>query len=145
MKTQEELQNLKEDWLKDPCWDIENSEGFEDHKNELLAFREQAQADWEERAQQKLAARVEKIEKETGIRDPLNAMYLSTFIDIEQRLSRMANDTGEAFAVADIAIEQVRATLLMTAQIKRVADVLEEITKGGSLNVDAVTSGKYEY
>lgn len=40
MRTQEEINNLKDNWLDDPCWDIEDTEGFEDHKEELRAWRE---------------------------------------------------------------------------------------------------------
>ena len=47
MKTPEEIRDLKTDWLYDPCYDIEETEGFEDHKEELLAFRKTAEAKWE--------------------------------------------------------------------------------------------------
>jgi hypothetical protein len=33
------LQDLKAQWLADPCWDIEYTEGFEEHRQELLIFR----------------------------------------------------------------------------------------------------------
>lgn len=39
MKTEEELNELKSAWLFDPIWDIEDTEGFEDHTEELKAFR----------------------------------------------------------------------------------------------------------
>lgn len=39
MKTREEVEKLKQDWLKDGCWDIETTEGYEDYKDELLKFR----------------------------------------------------------------------------------------------------------
>jgi hypothetical protein len=45
MKTTEELQRLKDAWLYDPCWDIEESEGFEDHKEELYRFRMEIEAE----------------------------------------------------------------------------------------------------
>jgi hypothetical protein len=38
-KTTQEIEQLKEDWLRDPCWDIEDTEGFEEHKTELYIFR----------------------------------------------------------------------------------------------------------
>jgi hypothetical protein len=36
---QEEIERLKRSWRNDPHWDIEDAEGFEDHRDELLAFR----------------------------------------------------------------------------------------------------------
>jgi len=47
MKTIEEVQELKDQWVMDPCWDIEHSEGFEAHKEELLAFRLEQEAIFE--------------------------------------------------------------------------------------------------
>ncbi|QIC46214.1 hypothetical protein GAG94_03185 [Lysinibacillus sphaericus] len=43
-----ELEKLKSDWLADPIWDIEETEGFEEHKEELLAFRLKQEKAWEE-------------------------------------------------------------------------------------------------
>ena len=49
-KTAVEVEDLKQQWLRDPfCWDIETTEGFEAHKQELLAFRQRFEADLEER------------------------------------------------------------------------------------------------
>lgn len=42
MKTRKEIEALKTNWLRDPCWDVEGTEGFEAHHDELLAFRETA-------------------------------------------------------------------------------------------------------
>jgi len=39
MKTREELEQLKKEWLKDPCWDIYDTEGFEEYKDELKAYQ----------------------------------------------------------------------------------------------------------
>jgi hypothetical protein len=38
-RTPEEIEALKANWLKDPCWDIEETEGFEAHSVELKAYR----------------------------------------------------------------------------------------------------------
>lgn len=43
MATKEELEKLKRNWTADPCWDLETTEGFEEHRQELLDFR----LDWE--------------------------------------------------------------------------------------------------
>ena len=45
MKTIYEVENLKTDWLKDPCWDVENTEGFEDYADELKEFSDKVIAE----------------------------------------------------------------------------------------------------
>lgn len=40
MKTREEVEALKRDWAKDPCWNIEETEGFEEYRDELFDFSE---------------------------------------------------------------------------------------------------------
>jgi hypothetical protein len=39
MKTREEVEKLKHAWLKDPIWDISETEGFEEYKDELTAYQ----------------------------------------------------------------------------------------------------------
>lgn len=50
MKSQENIQALKDNWSRDPCWSIEDTEGFEEHRTELIAFREEKEAQWKEQA-----------------------------------------------------------------------------------------------
>ena len=38
-RTAEDIQKLKDDWLKDPCFDLYDAEGFEEHRTELLSFQ----------------------------------------------------------------------------------------------------------
>ena len=46
MKTPQEIEALKKNWEVDPCWDIEESEGFEEHKQELKKYRLQKERGW---------------------------------------------------------------------------------------------------
>lgn len=57
LKTKEEIDNLKLQWLSDPCWDIYDTPGFEAYRNRLQRWQEQEvakqkelkereQADW---------------------------------------------------------------------------------------------------
>jgi len=39
MKTREEVEKLKREWGKDPCWDIYDTEGFEEYKDELIVYQ----------------------------------------------------------------------------------------------------------
>lgn len=45
-KTIEEIEKLKKNWASDPCWDIEDTEGFEDYYDELLAYRKEQEEKW---------------------------------------------------------------------------------------------------
>jgi hypothetical protein len=42
-KTRKEIDKLKAAWLRDPVWNIENSDGFEEHAEELLEFRHRSE------------------------------------------------------------------------------------------------------
>ncbi len=46
MKTIKEVEALKAQWLKDPSWDIENTDGFEEYAVELAGFTIEHQAIW---------------------------------------------------------------------------------------------------
>jgi len=52
MKTPQEIATLKADWKRDRSWDIEQTPGFEDHAEELLAHRLKVEADDAQRAAQ---------------------------------------------------------------------------------------------
>jgi flagellar motility protein MotE (MotC chaperone) len=54
MATKEQIENLKANWRGDPCWDIEETEGFEEHKGELLAYRMDMEAKWAAEFQEEL-------------------------------------------------------------------------------------------
>lgn len=47
MKTREEVEGLKRQWLADPCWDVASTEGFEDYQQELGHFQAEQEAKWE--------------------------------------------------------------------------------------------------
>jgi len=38
MPTREQIEKLKASWAADPCWDIEDTDGFEEYRDELAAF-----------------------------------------------------------------------------------------------------------
>lgn len=56
MATRKQIEELKAQWLGDPCWDIEETQGFEEHSDELLDFRLNMEAKWEEEFQEELRA-----------------------------------------------------------------------------------------
>lgn len=46
MPTREEIEKLKESWRRDPCWDIEDTEGFSEHHEELKQYHEQCDREY---------------------------------------------------------------------------------------------------
>ena len=61
MKTREEIEKLKMEWRRDPIWDIEDTEGFEDHIDELRAYRLQTEKEWADQGQKDLEEFAAKI------------------------------------------------------------------------------------
>ena len=57
MKTPEEIQALKDNWLNDPCYDLEETEGFHHHKQELLYFREEKESEWAQKESDRIHER----------------------------------------------------------------------------------------
>ena len=58
--TQEQIDRLEANWAADPCWDIEDTEGFESVRHLLVAIRDKWLAKWElERNQAILEKRLE--------------------------------------------------------------------------------------
>lgn len=139
-KSPEDIQRLKESWLHDPCWDIEDTEGFEDHMEELLAFRKQKEAEWEDKRVASQTARREHVMNITGIgkADPDILDALCTWGEIERAVASQDEYIGsfatrEAIVMAELAGAQIRAMLLLAAQVKRIADALESMNDGESL------------
>jgi hypothetical protein len=54
-KTRKEVEFLKENWRKDPCYDLEDVEGFEEYKAELHLFSVEQELKWEKQRYKLLA------------------------------------------------------------------------------------------
>lgn len=59
MKTTADVAQLKIEWKRDPVWDIEDTEGFEEHRDELAAYHEKMRQEWAERRERDLLAKAE--------------------------------------------------------------------------------------
>jgi hypothetical protein len=55
-KTLQDIDALKANWLQDPCWDIEDTEGFEYWHDYLKAWRENREAMARQAEQDRLTA-----------------------------------------------------------------------------------------
>jgi hypothetical protein len=83
-RTQEDINELKADWLQDPCWDIEDSAGFEAHREELTSYRLGIEAKLTaEREAQEAARRIQTI------RTRMFANYDVSNRDDDDRISKL--------------------------------------------------------
>jgi len=126
MKTREEVEALKRNWLKDPIYDLATVDGFEECHGELDKFQDEQEAKWKAEADKKLTDRAADL----GVSKE-EAKHLSSFEKIERELRTLDFQIGDGGSANGwtsfvIAREQVRATLLLAAQVKRVGDFLEE-------------------
>lgn len=49
-RTNADVEALKRSWFNDPHWDIEDTEGFEAHYDELKAYHDECSAEWDRAA-----------------------------------------------------------------------------------------------
>ena len=45
-KTPEQIEEIKAQWCADPCWDLEDTTGFEPHRAGLKIFADKKRAEW---------------------------------------------------------------------------------------------------
>jgi hypothetical protein len=77
MKTRKEVDDLKANWLGDPCWDIWNTDGFEDYKHELRAWQTSIEKEWEKLENQRLTQK---------------AILLACSVEIVKYIERLERD-----------------------------------------------------
>lgn len=92
-KTRQEIEDLKKAWLHDGCWDIEHTEGFEAHFEELKAFRIEREKIAEEAHEAKLKERALKM----GIPGRLDLVKYLEGLEYQikrltERVDRIEND-----------------------------------------------------
>jgi hypothetical protein len=63
MQTRDEVEKLKMSWCRDPIWDIETTEGFEEYRDELFAYRKECEQKWEQNRQKKIEEEKAEAEK----------------------------------------------------------------------------------
>jgi len=82
-KTPEEIEALKKEWAHDPIWDIYETEGFEEHREELKKFQDEYWAEAKAERQEELKEFAEKI----GI--PGNTKLAEYIQFLESKIDRM--------------------------------------------------------
>ena len=83
MKTISEIEELKSQWESDPCWDIEDTEGFEEHEEELRAYRKQKEAEWHQQAIQEVK------DKAAELGCPGNLQLAEYVMKLERRIEKL--------------------------------------------------------
>ena len=125
MATQDEIEKLKKNWLADPCWDIEDEDGFGEHREELLMFRKETEVKWKLEKEERSAHRARVVEIDTDITKHGAAQSIRTYEEIETGVRNIEKGTDDP--VVDMMAYQVRATLLLAAQTQRVANGIWEL------------------
>jgi len=107
-KTLLEIDELKAGWASDPCFDIEDTEGFEDVREDLLQFRQEMELKWKQRDEQErnklaetLGFRVREL-YEFGVQYTLDpavftdvmAALLNRIHSLEDRIDLLENRIG---------------------------------------------------
>lgn len=81
--TKNDVKNLKAHWVTDPCWDIEETEGFEKYYTELHAFRIEMESRWANENNARLLAKAQEL----GC-SPQLAEYINR---LEERIEKLEN------------------------------------------------------
>lgn len=84
LKTKQEIEDLKENWLHDPCWDIEDTEGFEAHREELEKFHKEKSLEWTKARLEREWAEMERL----GINNKATYLYLKNLEDSVDSLEK---------------------------------------------------------
>lgn len=83
MKTRAEVEQLKLDWCSDPMWDIEDTEGFEDYKDELVTYSITMNTLWNNNYIASVSIKAESL----GI--PGNTTLAQYIINLEDRINKL--------------------------------------------------------
>jgi bacterioferritin (cytochrome b1) len=79
-----DIDKLKASWRADPCWDIEDTEGFESIREELVQYRLECERKWEEAYQEKLRTYANQIGLDAKLR-------LAEYIrNLERRVEKLS-------------------------------------------------------
>jgi len=127
MATEEAINKLKAAWLADPCWDIETTEGFEDHIEELKQFRLENEARWDKKRMER-----KELEKNKTFQqrvEELRQDIKASDYRIGQMEEHDLNAQRHQLEPMAIGLMQIKATLLLAEQVNVVVDLLTPLTK----------------
>jgi hypothetical protein len=89
-KTRDQIDHLKRAWAEDGDGDLENTDGFEAHYSELLAFRLVKEREWQ-KAEQASASRHQNLVLAKATELECSKPLAEYILNLEQRLVRAEN------------------------------------------------------
>lgn len=124
-RTPQEIEDLKADWKRDPIWDIEEAEGFEAHREELLAYRLECEEGWKRQYRERLERRAAELGMTPEKAKRYDVLTMSADVLVESAANTLAHYlrrcginpefgdlVGAMTAVRDSAVSLMRAELL---------------------------------
>ena len=106
-KTASDVIELVQQWASDPCWDLEDTEGFEHYREVLLKKRQEYEAKWEKGAEERKKREYNQLFSQFGelgilVKGEIEGGYpesptLAALMLVANELKRM-NDFNEAEA-----------------------------------------------
>lgn len=82
-RTRAEIENLKAQWATDPIWDLEDTEGFEAHREELAQYAEEMIDKWDREYAERLRQKADDL----GV--PGNSKLALYVIRLEERIANL--------------------------------------------------------
>lgn len=98
LKTTEEIEDLKRQWLDDPCWDIADTKGFEAHKEELQTFQDKVKAADE--------ARIKELQDRRKIMTYLDDITYGSRAKADDEISEWVSKGWTVFNVAVFTLDE---------------------------------------
>jgi len=97
MKTRQEVEALKQNWLGDGCWDIYDTEGFEEYRDELRVFQINQQVEWRAKEYNKVYDFAQGLGIETigNAADEPNLSLARYLMKLEERIKELENHTHQ--------------------------------------------------
>ncbi|EIY4766849.1 hypothetical protein MM188_003231 [Vibrio cholerae] len=98
-KTREQVEALKLDWANDPCWDIEDTEGFEAYYDELKEYHKKCEDEWEKAYEKREALELDNLKRELEELGPLGMLSMIKTLQArlekaEEEISCLQNPNG---------------------------------------------------
>lgn len=93
MKTKQEIKALFREWCDDPCWDLEDTVGFEAHYKELKKMRLAYEAE-----QEKMREKVRRITAEVG---DVGSFILNSGERIAGVIAKIPENLGEPWIIRE--------------------------------------------
>ena len=93
MKTREQVEALKQNWLGDGCWDIYETEGFKEYREELRIFQINMEQEWRAKEYNKVYQFAQSLSINTlGNHEDAPDLSLARYlISLEERIKELEN------------------------------------------------------